>query len=136
MPTSGFEEIRHTADWALRVRGSDLADLCRQAALGMLHLAGARPGQDRFEPRAIEIEAPDGETLLVRWLEELLYDLEIRQVVPVAMNLQTEGETRLKGTLTEAPLADMSKVIKAVTFNNLQITGTPEGVESTIVFDV
>ena len=31
----GFEVVDHTADWSIRVWGRDLADLLRQAALGM-----------------------------------------------------------------------------------------------------
>ena len=40
---SGYVELDHTADWALRVQGTDLADLLEQAAAGMLALAGAVP---------------------------------------------------------------------------------------------
>ena len=32
---NNFEEIKHTADWAYRVRGEDLAQLFMQAALGL-----------------------------------------------------------------------------------------------------
>ena len=31
----GFEEIRHTADWALRVWASNLSELLTEAARGM-----------------------------------------------------------------------------------------------------
>ena len=136
MPTKGFEEIEHTADWALRVRGSDLAELCRHAALGMLELAGAEPGEGLAAERQVEIVEPDPEAVLVRWLEEVLYDLEVRRMIPVHMTLQADGRTGVHGTITEAALGRLVKAIKAVTFHGLNVTSTATGLEATIVFDV
>ena len=136
MRNQGFEEIEHTADWALRVRGSDVAELCRQAALGMLELAGAEPGKGPSAERQVEIVESDPEAVLVRWLEEVLYDLEVRQMIPVHLALQADGRTRVHGTVTEATLGRLVKAIKAVTFHGLNVTSTATGLEATIVFDV
>ena len=72
-----YEEIEHTADWALRVRGQTLTELFRNAGLGMLSLLGIEHGPGNAESRFIELKADDNETLLVIWLEELLYPLEV-----------------------------------------------------------
>ena len=58
---SGFEEVDHTADWALKARGSDLADLFCQAALGMMHLAGVDTGETPYSTWDIDLTAPDAE---------------------------------------------------------------------------
>lgn len=136
MDSSGYEEVEHTADWALRVWGPDLADVCRQAAAGVLHLTGAVVGPDPASEQEIDLTAPDPESLLVRWLEEILYDLETRNLAPLDMHLRTEGNIRLRGTIIQHALLQAGKTIKAVTYNDLHIQWTSNGCEATIVFDV
>ena len=136
MNPSGYLEVEHTADWALKVWGPNLADLCRQAAAGMLHLTGAVLAPDPAAERKIQLDAPDPESLLVVWLEEILHDLESHGLAPSDMHLRTEGDTRLRGTIVQHPLLQPGKTIKAVTYNDLHIQRSPEGCEATIVFDV
>lgn len=136
MAADGFEETDHTADWALRVRGSDLAALCAQAARGMLSLAGAEPGPRRAGETPVDIRGRDAEDVLVRWLEEVLFRLEMESLVPTEYRLESDGKTRLKGTVGLAALARLEKAIKAVTFHGLKVRETPAGLETTIVFDV
>jgi SHS2 domain-containing protein len=131
-----FEEVEHTADWAMRVRGDDLASLLRNAALGMLHMSEAMPTENRGRRRKIELEAPDSESLLVIWLEELLFRMETYSVTYPEIDIQTQEGKRLTAEVKEVPLASIAKHIKAVTFHNLNIQPTPEGLETTIVFDV
>ena len=67
-----YEEIDHTADYAIRVRGLDLPGLFIEAARGMNALtAGAAVGP--AVSREIHVEASDLEALLVSWLEELAF---------------------------------------------------------------
>jgi SHS2 domain-containing protein len=131
-----FEEVEHTADWAMRVRGDDLASLLRNAALGMLHMSEALPAEDRGRRHKIKLEAPDAESLLVVWLEELLFRMETCGVTYPDIAIQTLEGMRLVAEVREVPLASIAKHIKAVTFHNLDIQTTPEGLETTIVFDV
>jgi SHS2 domain-containing protein len=113
-----------------------LADLCRQAANGMLHLAGAEAADGAILVESLTFTEPDAEGVLVRWLEEVLYGLEVRRVVPVAMKLRSRGLVRLEAEVKLAPLARLAKAIKAVTFHALKVTPTEDGCEATIVFDV
>ena len=136
MSPSGYQEVEHTADWALKVWGPNLADLCRQAATGMLRLTGAVLAPDPASEREIHLDAPDPESLLVLWLEEILYDLESHGLAPWDMHLRTEGDTRLRGTIVQHALLQSGKTIKAVTFNDLHVQRKPDGCEATIVFDV
>jgi len=135
-PAKMYEEIEHTADWALRVRGADLPALFSNAALGMMELAGVRMGNGSGQERTIELQAIDKETLLVDWLHELLVALELEQIAFRDIELEIAGGTRLAGTVQAVPLASMEKPIKAVTFNELEIIELSQGLEATIVFDV
>ena len=64
----GFEEISHTADWALRVWADDLEGLFAEAARGMNALSGAQLAEGPKVKRTFEAEAPDAESLLVAFL--------------------------------------------------------------------
>ena len=136
MGAPAYEEIDHTADWALRVTGADLASLLRNAALGMLQLAGAEPAESPQVERTLTLTSHDRESLLVDWLEELLFALETREVTVFQMELSTTGQSHLEARIVEVPVLKLSKHIKAVTYNELRIEEIPQGLTATIVFDV
>lgn len=131
-----FEEVEHTADWALKVWGVDLPDLFKNAAVGMMQLMDALPAQHDPLVRTIEIEAIDRESLLVAWLEELLFGMEIRSVTYQDIRINIIGDTTLQATIEELPLVSIAKPIKAVTYSELAISPIQGGLEVTIVFDV
>ena len=131
-----YEEIEHTADSALRVRGQNLTDLFRNAAFGMLSLLVIVPVPGNSERRSIELKAEDTETLLVSWLEELLYPLEVEDAVVVDFQVEVLDKAQLKATIELKKIASIKKEIKAVTFNELDIRAVETGFETIIVFDV
>ncbi len=131
-----YEELEHTADWALRVTGRDLASLLENAAWGMLELAGAEPGDGAGVERLVSLEAMDREALLVAWLEELLFAIETREVTFQELEVVVTDGWRIQARLLEVPLGRLSKHIKAVTFNELRVEEHDGGLASTIVFDV
>ena len=131
-----FEEIEHTADWALRVRGQNLSELFRNAAFGMLSLLDIEPVPGNTESRFFELKAEDTETLLVSWLEELLYPLEVENAAVVDFQVDVLEKAQLKATIELKKIASIKKEIKAVTFNELDIRTVESGYETIIVFDV
>jgi SHS2 domain-containing protein len=131
-----FEEIEHTADIALRVRGQDLAELFTNAAIGMAcQIAQADESGPALE-HAVELEAYDVETLLVSWLGELLYLGERDACVFTDFDVLEVDPTRLRAVAHGRPVAQYRRHIKAVTFSDLEIQKTTAGYETTIVFDV
>lgn len=131
-----FEEVEHTADWALRVRGATMAELCQVAASAMLAACGARGAEGPAVERRIRLEAADREILLVQWLEEVLFTLEGRSRMPVRIEVEVTPNHSLTAKWVELPLAGIEKPIKAVTFHELAIHEGTDGLEATIVFDV
>lgn len=130
-----FEEIAHTADWSLRVWAADVESLFAEAARGMYALAGARPAAGPRRTRTFETSGPDAETLLVAFLSELVYAAEQEGLVFEHFEVEI-AEQKLKVEMESAPLAAVNKMIKAVTYHNLQIRQTARGYEVEIVFDV
>jgi len=69
----GFEILEHTADIGIVARGKNLAEVFAQAAKGMFSLiTDLNTVEERVE-RRVKVEAPDIESLLVAWLNELVY---------------------------------------------------------------
>ena len=131
-----FEEIEHTADWAYRVRGKDLAELFIQAALGLYALVGMELAPGERITRSLQLEGIDHESLLVAWLNELLYFHESEGLGFERLEIQHLDETNIQAKVTGAPTQQWLKDIKAVTYHNLAIRETESGLEVTLVLDV
>ena len=133
---SAFEEIEHTADVAIRVRGRDLAELFANAALGMAHQLADVDAVEPVIEEAIGLTAYDAETLLVAWLGELLYLGERDCCVFVSFDMRETTHQGLRAMARGGPVREYRRYIKAVTFNDLAIRPTDEGYEAVVVFDV
>jgi SHS2 domain-containing protein len=132
-----YEEVEHTADIALRVRGKNLNAFLVHAARGMCELYGV-PDEDAplSAPYQVKLESPDLETLLVDWLNELLYLMEIHELILTRFIFQDTSKTHLIAQVKGRKRRRIDNLIKATTFHNLEVEETSMGYEATIVFDV
>lgn len=133
--SAGFEELPHTADWALRVWAPSLEALLEQAARGMYALSGIEIVAQPELSRALEFSAADAETLLVDFLGELLYIAESERVAFNRFDI-TVAALHSRAVLEGGPILTWKKEIKAVTYSDLAIRPTEAGLEVEIVFDV
>jgi SHS2 domain-containing protein len=133
---SPYREVDHTADWALQVWAPTLEALFVDAARGMYALAGAKARPGLGSRRRVELEAQDYESLLVAWLQELLYYTETDGWVFDEGRIEALEPERLRAEVSGAPAERLGKVIKAVTYSDLHLRQTADGYETTIVFDV
>jgi SHS2 domain-containing protein len=133
----GFEEVEHTADKALRIFGSNLTELLLSAAEGMTHLMAADVSGISTEiEKSIELDVIDAESLLVEWLNELAYWAESEMLVFKKFRIHKVTATHLQAKIFGGKTSTLEKHIKAVTYHNLKIIKTSQGLEATIVFDV
>lgn len=132
-----FEEVEHTADWALRVYGQTLSELLVNAALGMNTLlignVAAIPWRVK---RQFSIHGYDAEGLLVNWLSELAYWAEAEQLLFRQFDLRDVTPTHLGAVVRGGHVPELQKHIKAVTYHNLRIEQGEHGLVATVVFDV
>lgn len=133
---AGFREVDHTADWALEVWAPTIGELLCQAAWGLESLSGVayHPGA-RPQPLEIRLEAPDAETALVEFLNELLFlrDTQGRWFRPQKVDY-AQGVVRAQ--TVGRPLARVEKEVKAATYHNLRVERTAGGWRATVVVDV
>lgn len=134
--SADFVEVEHTADWAIRVRGKTLSELFINVAIGMYSLVvDLPPGKAEIE-RIVDVEGVDPETLLINWLNELLYHTEMDHEVFSEFVIESFQQTHLQATVRGRSTHQLKKHIKAATFNDLCIVPTENGYEATVVFDV
>jgi SHS2 domain-containing protein len=131
-----FEEIEHTADRAFRVTGRDLADLLENAARAMQALEGLEPTGEPSAARDIEVEGVDRESLLVNWLNEILFLEQTHQLVCERFHIYELNDRRLRARVETRDCQENQTHIKAVTFHNLKIRQTSQGLEAEVVVDV
>jgi len=136
MQMMGFEEIEHTADLAFRVKGRDMAELLENAARAMHAWDEPRPAGEPSETREIEVEADDCESLLVKWLNEILYLEQAHQFVCERFHIDELKNHRLRARIETRECNRSDTHIKAATFHNLKIRETSEGLEAEVVLDV
>ena len=136
-PHVAFEEIEHTADRALRIYGRNFEELLLNAAyglnslMGVGELTGATP-----QAKSISLIAEDAEGLLVEWLSELAYWAESEMLVFSKFELQTVSKNQVEATAAGRRVTKLARHIKAVTYHDLEIVETENGLAATVVFDV
>ena len=131
-----FREVEHTADRAFTVRGRDLAELFERAAYALCAIQGQAPATGETVRREIELSGIDRETLLVNWLNELLYLQEVHKESYSRFQVKTISDTSLRASVHGSPDASSRRIVKAVTFHGLKVEHLPEGWGATIVVDV
>lgn len=136
MPSFRFEEVEHTADLALKVHGHSLKEFFANAAYGLFSLMADLEKLAPSVSRAVHLEAPDRESLLVDWLNELLYLHEVEEEIYTRFEIETLSSTALSATVWGARIAASKLTVKAATFHDLEIRETEDGYLTTVVFDV
>ncbi len=130
------EELEHTADRAIRVWGLELSDLFVGATRGMYSLMADLESLVAASWRQVQVEGLDRESLLVSWLNELLFLTEMEGLFFVEAQIETLTQTKLVGRAGgfHGPVANAN--IKAATFHNLAVLRDGEGWSTVITFDV
>lgn len=133
-----FRELDHTADLAIEVWGEDLASLLAHAAEAVFAMEGL-PAPDADAERVaheVTVCAPDRETLLVDWLNELLFLSETLGEMYAAFTVRLTGESGLTAMVEGYKAYPTKRRIKAATFYDLRVECEPGRCVARIVFDV
>ena len=131
-----WQELEHTADWAIEVRGDSQRQLFARAAAAMYALQDADPAQPITLARAVSASADNSAELLVAWLNRLLLGQEIGSELYTRFEIHAISPRGLLGTAYGYPGAPSHTAIKAVTYYDLDVTQSSEGWTGRITFDV
>ena len=135
-PVFGFREHAHTADWELEVWAPDLPSLLEQAARGMYVLSGVQLQAGSRQTCSITLHGEDAESLLVRFLSELLWLEQEEGLGFDDFSIAVDSQFNLQAELRGSAIVNLDKEIKAVTYHNLAVQTSEQGLRVTIVFDV
>jgi SHS2 domain-containing protein len=129
----------HTADIGVEATGETISATFAAVADGMAAAMcdDIPAGGTRFD---IEVSAESREALLFDYLDELIYQRDVRAVLPVEndANVTEEGpEWHLHGSTRGVPFAELTaREIKAVTYSEMVVEETDDGWRAYVVFDV
>jgi SHS2 domain-containing protein len=130
-----YELIDHTADMGIRVSAPSMEGLFQEAAYALADILGGRGGEGLQEVLVVS-QGIDRVDLLVRWLQEILYLIEVKGFRLRAATIQGLTETLALGVLQGAYTAEpLTTEIKAVTYHNLDITYIDKVFAVTIILD-
>ena len=144
-----FELRGHTADVGVAARGSTLGETFAALADGMAAtmVESVPEGGDRF---AFEETAESREALLFDYLDRLIYERDVRLVMPVDNEAVVtppddgddgegvdSGKWHVEGTARGVALAGLgAREVKAVTYSEMRLEPTDDGWEGYVVLDM
>lgn len=129
-PAARFEHFVHGADIGVRGIGATLEEAFAQAARA---LTAVMVDPETVAPRetvTIACSAPDRETLLVDWLNALLFETATRHMLFAQFAVRIEGD-RLEATAAGEPIDPArhqpAVEVKGATMTELAVRPLPEG---------
>ena len=131
------EFLEHTGETVLLVRADTVDELFAEAAqaLGELEREGI-PGTGNTVSRGIRQEAQDLASLLVDWLNELIFLSETETAVPVRAVVRIAQPGRLVAEVALARLERRPALVKAATHHRLRLAEEPYGWVGEVTLDV
>jgi protein archease len=136
----GYTLLDHPSDLGIEARGENLSEAFRYAALALLSVILDLSSVTSRESREVAVSAPDPEALLVRWLAELLYLYDGGRFACRDVLIRSLSGTHLDATLLGEPFDPnhhrTRTDVKAVTYHQLAIRETGEGVVATVFLDI
>ena len=137
--TGRFALRDHTADVAVEATGPDLSATFAAVADGLAAAScdDVLPDGERF---SLSETAESREALLFDYLDRLIYERDVRAVLPVdngATVRETDGEWTVEASARGVPLDLLdAREVKAVTYSEMAIEETDDGWRAYVVFDV
>ena len=135
-----FEILEHTADIGFRVEAKTAAGLFEAAAEALASLAIENTGIEGREAWTLEAAGADDESLLVNWLNEVLWLLDGKRLALVRFEVARAGEGRAIGTAWGEPFDParhrVRLTIKGVTYHQLEVRREEEGWHAQVFLDI
>ena len=128
--TTDFEILPHTADVGVAARGKNLREAFANAAVGLFTvITDLDPVQER-EEREVKVSASDWESLLVNWLNELIFLFDVENLLLRRFSILDLEETHLRahcfGERVDRSRHTVKIGVKAATYHQVKVERGPE----------
>ncbi|MCP3176020.1 archease [Desulfuromonas sp. KJ2020] len=122
---SSYRLLEHTADMGIEATAATLEDLYAQAAKGLIAIIFGNTSGPALRDRFIELDGSDLADLLVRWLNEILYLVEMEHFLPCQFTLDPIQNHHLRGKVRgfhfDEERVQAEREVKAVTYHQLEV---------------
>jgi len=134
-----FEILDHTADVGIIAYGADLKQAFANAARALFSLITELDDVEEVLYRDIELTASDEESLLVGWLNELVYRFDTEGILFKRFDIIQLDDTRLKarsyGEKADRARHSLKTGVKGATYHMLKVDKT-DGFRVQVLFDI
>ncbi|MBA7561816.1 Protein archease [subsurface metagenome] len=134
-----FELIEHTADVGIIAYGASMNQVFANAAKALFSLITKLDSIDEVIYKDTELVAPDLETLLVAWLNELIYLFDAENILFKRFDITEISDTQLKaksyGEKVDSAKHKLKTGVKAATYHMLKVDKT-DGCKVQVLFDI
>jgi SHS2 domain-containing protein len=132
-----YEIIDHTADIAIRTSGESLAEAFGNAAWAMFDIMADASAVKPVGEVKVGVEAKDLGQLLVDWLSELLFLVDVEDVLFSEFDVDINGlnlQAVVRGEKIDPARHGLKTDIKAVTYHMLEVDDQKNIVQ--VLFDL
>jgi len=135
-----FEEMDHTADVKMRITAPDFTSLLYESAFALSHtLYGPYTEESAEKTLKLDVEGKDDIELIVNFLSELLFQMEVEYLVPQTFYLKVEDKL-LTGTVSGVEFNRKKHAggigVKGISYSGISLTKTNTEYELIIIFDI
>jgi len=134
-----FEILDHTADVGIIAYGADLNQAFANAARALFSLITELDDVEEVMYRDIELSAPDQESLLVEWLNELIYLFDAENIIFKRFDIihlnHTQLKARVYGEKVDKSKHKLKIGVKAATYHMLKVS-KDDGCKVQVLFDI
>jgi SHS2 domain-containing protein len=134
-----FDIVNHTADVSIIAYGTDISQAFANAAKALSSLITELDDVEEILYRDIKLTAPDQESLLVEWLNELIYLFDAEGIIFKRFDITELNNTRLKarsyGEKVDSSKHRLKIGVKAATYHMLKID-KDNGCKAQVLFDI
>jgi len=135
-----FEIIDHTADVGIVAYGANLEELFSNAALALFSLIIEPESIEEKLHRDLKVSSEDRDSLLVNWLNELIYVFDAEHILFRRFDIKTLSENMLQATCygeSFDPMKHKIKIgVKAATYHMLTLEKNTGGYKARVIFDI
>jgi SHS2 domain-containing protein len=135
-----YEVFDHTADVGMHAYGDTLAALFIHAAQGMESLMVPLEQVQKATSREVTAQGHDLVSLLVEWLNELVYLFDTEHLLFCDFTIEAIDETQVVGRAFgesyDVQRHEIGSAVKAVTWHEAAVKRTESGYQARIIFDI
>jgi SHS2 domain-containing protein len=135
-----FELLDHPADIGFRASGASLETLFANCAQALIYIILDPSNIQSVQRVSLSADGGDYESLLVNWLNEVLYYVDGKRIAFSAFDISQLSETHIECVAT-GEARDLQRhppklAVKAVTYHQLKVQRTENGWIAEVYVDV